>query len=97
MHPHMITRLNRFDEFLGSPIRDVHLRPVAQQQATYISTRLQQIAIYDPVSHGRLFQGGRIEHENRWPPIRSLILRRPNEKVSIREAETQQDKDHNAS
>ena len=97
MHPHMITRLNRLDEFLSSPIRDVHLHSVAQQQATYVSTRLQQIAIHNPVSHRRLFQGGRIEHENEWLPIRNLILPRPNEKVNIRDAETQQDKGHGAS
>jgi hypothetical protein len=61
----MITRLNRFYEFLGGPIRDVHLRSVAQQQATDISPGLQQIAIHNPVSDGSLFQGGRIKHENR--------------------------------
>jgi hypothetical protein len=89
MHPHMITRLNRINEFLGSPVRDVHLCSVAQQQATYISARLQQIAVDDPVSHGRPFQGGRIEHENRRAPIRSLILPRRSEQIRIPKAEKQ--------
>ena len=89
MHPHMITRLNRFDEFLGSPIRDVHLRAVAQQQATDITARQQQIAVHNPIGHGRLFQGGRIEHENRWVPIRSLNLSGPNERICISKADKQ--------
>lgn len=65
MHPHVIARLNALRKVFSGAERDMHLRPVLQQQSIDVTTGVQQIAINDPISHGRPFHGGRIEDQDR--------------------------------